>query len=213
MRPIYLAGKGNFNEVISLNLITTHLFPATYDLSPFSAIIITSKTVVQWLSHYYDTLTSHKLFVLGKESAKALQKEGLTPFYIASESYAEQLACDIVTLFPHENFLYLSCTHPSFNIHSYLHNHHISCEHYIVYETQCQKSVHLIENLAIIIFTSPSSVTCFEKNYGWDPSITAIAIGHKTASVIPSHISCHISSHQSIQACIELAQHYQKENL
>ena len=56
-----------------------------------------------------------------------------------------------------------------------------------------------------IIFSSPSSVECFFKNYTWDESYKAVVIGKTTAKYLPSNVEYIISKETSIDVCIKLA--------
>ena len=58
---------------------------------------------------------------------------------------------------------------------------------------------------AILIFTSPSTVHCFNENFAWDESYKVIAIGKKTAAVLPLHVKPYLPLKQTIAACVELA--------
>ncbi|MCG3716967.1 uroporphyrinogen-III synthase, partial [Aliarcobacter butzleri] len=75
----------------------------------------------------------------------------------------------------------------------------------IAYKTSCKKSNIILEENSIFIFTSPSSVECFFKQYSWKNSYKAIVIGKTTAEFLPSNINYEISSQTSVEECIKLA--------
>ena len=58
---------------------------------------------------------------------------------------------------------------------------------------------------AIIIFTSPSTVECFFKNFVWDESYKAVVIGKTTQKYLPENIEIHIADKPLITSAIEKA--------
>jgi uroporphyrinogen-III synthase len=55
---------------------------------------------------------------------------------------------------------------------------------------------------AIIIFTSPSTIACFFKNFDWDESYSAVVIGEATKVHLNNDMQSFTSDKQSIDACI-----------
>jgi uroporphyrinogen-III synthase len=58
---------------------------------------------------------------------------------------------------------------------------------------------------AIIIFTSPSAIHCFLKNFSWDETYTAIVIGDSTKEHLPANAKFEIADIPQIDACIAKA--------
>jgi len=55
---------------------------------------------------------------------------------------------------------------------------------------------------AIIIFTSPSTIHCFLKNFEWDESYTAVVIGKATKVHLPVDAEYVVADEPLINACI-----------
>ena len=58
---------------------------------------------------------------------------------------------------------------------------------------------------AIIIFTSPSTIRCFFKNFEWHESYIAILIGHATKEHLPKVCRYVIADEPLIDACVKKA--------
>jgi uroporphyrinogen-III synthase len=58
---------------------------------------------------------------------------------------------------------------------------------------------------AIIIFTSPSTIHCFFKNFVWDESYTAVVIGKATKVHLPENAEYVVAERPLIASCIEKA--------
>ncbi|MDQ7047974.1 MAG: uroporphyrinogen-III synthase [Sulfurovum sp.] len=76
-----------------------------------------------------------------------------------------------------------------------------------MYETSCieYSNEDKPDKNAIIIFTSPSTIHCFLKNFEWDESYVAVVIGEATKKHLPSYARCVVADVPLIDACIEKA--------
>ena len=81
----------------------------------------------------------------------------------------------------------------------------IEIDELVAYKTSCKKSNIVLEDNSVFIFTSPSSVECFFKQYIWNNTYKAIVIGKTTANYLPADINYKISPLTSIEECIKLA--------
>jgi len=83
----------------------------------------------------------------------------------------------------------------------------IELQEQIIYETGCieyTEEEKPVKN-AIIIFTSPSTIHCFLKNFKWDESYTAVVIGRATKVHLPGNAEYVVAGEPLISACIEKA--------
>jgi len=83
----------------------------------------------------------------------------------------------------------------------------IDLQEQVIYETGCityEKREKPVEN-AIIIFTSPSTIHCFLKNFSWDESYTAVVIGKSTKVHLPEYADYVVADEPLISSCIEKA--------
>ncbi|MCK5853978.1 MAG: uroporphyrinogen-III synthase, partial [Sulfurovaceae bacterium] len=113
----------------------------------------------------------------------------------------------IKSFFRDKKLLYLRPKEVSFDSKTYLAKDGIDLEEQIIYETSCVaylQSEKPKEN-AIIIFTSPSTINCFFKNFKWESSYQAVLIGHATKEHLPSACRYEVADEPLIDACIKKA--------
>jgi len=127
--------------------------------------------------------------------------------YFPKEFYGETLSQDIASFFKARKLLYLRPREISFDSKGYLEKVGIHLEEQIIYETGCHTygTDKKPEKNAVIIFTSPSTIHCFLKNFTWDTSYTAVVIGKATKVHLPTDADYVIAEEPSISACIEKA--------
>ncbi|HHD78971.1 MAG TPA: uroporphyrinogen-III synthase [Epsilonproteobacteria bacterium] len=122
---------------------------------------------------------------------------------------ASQLAGsqDIIEKFHDKKILYLRPKEISFDSKAFLLKYNIYLEEQMIYETQCRvyTANKKPKKNAIIIFTSPSTIHCFFKNFDWDESYTAVVIGKSTKSHLPKTVYYVVANEPTIDACIHKA--------
>lgn len=133
------------------------------------------------------------------------QKMGMRPLQNA-HGYGKELFeivkknyTDKKIFFPHAKVL-------AFDMIWHLRQHNIDFQEICVYETLCSAK----ENVAfkqedIFIFTSPSTVACFEENYGFFSGLKAVAIGKTTKEALPQGVEVHTAQETSIYSCVAKA--------
>jgi uroporphyrinogen-III synthase len=138
------------------------------------------------------------------------QKNGLTVAYVSSSGYGNDLAKEIIPLVLGKRILYLRAKVVVSDLVSILENTGVEIHEKIVYETLCHQPEEniAIEKESIVIFSSPSTVSCFLKFFSWDFSYRAIAIGTTTADFISNNykqIECKIAHEPNLTSCMQLA--------
>ena len=84
----------------------------------------------------------------------------------------------------------------------------INLDEVVAYETSCKETNIDLEEDSIFIFTSPSSVECFFKQYSWKDSYKAVVIGKTTADYLPKNVDFIMSSETSVDECVNLAKQF-----
>lgn len=127
--------------------------------------------------------------------------------YAPKKFYGKELADDVQALFSDKKLLYLRPKEVSFNSKAYLEKEGITIEEEIIYETSCRiySPLEKPKKDAVIIFTSPSTIKCFLKNFIWDESYRAVVIGKATAAYLPKGCQFVIAEEQLIDSCIKKA--------
>lgn len=184
----------------------TYLQPAI-DFSAYDYIIATSKEVFAAL----DKIGAWKhlpVLAISDSTAEAAQEEGAKVLDTA-QGYGE----DTVRLV-REKYADLKALHPhakvvAYDIETALKESGISIDSVVVYETGCMegKTVELPED-AVCIFTSPSSINCFQKLYGFLPTYKIVCIGETTCSALPEGTDAVVSEKTSVASCVQRAESF-----
>ena len=127
--------------------------------------------------------------------------------YHPQDFYGKALSADIASFFKDKKLLYLRPKEVSFDSRSFLEKEGIDLEEQIIYETSCISYAEekIPEKGAVIIFTSPSTIHCFLKNFSWHESYTAVVIGKATLEHLPQNAAYAVANEPLIDACIKKA--------
>ncbi len=203
--PIYLFSKTGYPDVNHIPILVPAYIQVPIDFSSFDYIIATSKEVLIALDKIGDW-TSLPVLAISESTADFARTKGARILDVA-DGYGQSIAsivaqkyADLKALYPHAKVM-------AFDLDEKLSKQNISITSVTVYETSCSKDKKIeLPSDAICIFTSPSSIKCFEKKYDFLPTYKIVCIGETTASALPNSIKCVLSEKTSIQSTIERAQ-------
>lgn len=204
---IYLFSDKAYEGVVHLPLFEIVFDLTSIDLEGFNAIIFTSKNSVKALEQKGASWKDKEAYAIGEGTASLIQSCGGNLVFTCKESYGDSFAKLVTPLLENKKVFFPRAKEVASSLFEILHVNGIDIEQCIVYETKCK---HYPDSKAPpkdskLIFSSPSTVRCFLENFAWDESYHAIAIGEKTAAVLPLHVKVLISKTQSIEHCIALA--------
>ena len=209
---IYLLSPLKKEGTHSLPMISFRLVSDVIDFSNCDTLMFTSKQAVVSADTIDKKWKEFPCVAIGGATKSKIEELGGKVIYHPKEFYGEALAKEIEKSFSDKKLLYLRPKEVSFDSKSYLKKSGIALEEQIIYETSCQeydKKQKPKEN-AIIIFTSPSTIKCFFKNFEWCESYMAILIGHATKEHLPKMCKYVISDKPLIDACLRKAQEIEK---
>ncbi|MEA3553553.1 MAG: uroporphyrinogen-III synthase [Campylobacterota bacterium] len=206
-RVVYIASNKKIDGIYNLNLLTINYKNIDIDLSAYDALIFTSKNGVNSFLNSKLKWKQIDSFAISNVTGNALKKSNSKLIYTGISGHGDEFAKELVRYLKDKKPLYIRAKKVVSNIVDILNQNDISCDEIITYETACSKSLEIkkLEKNSIIIFSSPSTIDCFFKNYKWDDSYTAIAIGDTTASYFPKDINIVISKLQTIESCVQIA--------
>jgi len=191
-----------------LPMIQFQTIPQSIHFEYFNGLIITSKQGIIALNEISGGAWRQlPVAAIGKMTANAVEEYGGKVIYTASKAYGDILAQELATHFVNYRWLYPRPKVVVSSIAAHLRSVGIEVVEKVIYETTCVSYSENEKPLkgAILIFSSPSIVHCFLKNFGWDSTWCAVAIGQKTAAAFPNHIIPKISPSPSIDEAIEFA--------
>ncbi len=211
---IYLLSPLKKEGTISLPMIQFSLVADKIDFSVCDTLMFTSKQAVVSADAIDKKWKEYPCVAIGGATKKKIEELDGEVIYHPKEFYGEVLAKDILNNFSDKKLLYLRPKEVSFDSKAYLEKNGIDLEEQVIYETSCMKYTkeQKPKEEAIIIFTSPSTIKCFFKNFEWDSSYVAVLIGHATKEHLPDYCKFVVADEPLIDACVEKAKEFIKNN-
>jgi len=204
---IYLLNSDKFENIQNLPVIKINFFKQEIDFDLYDALIFTSKNAVRAIEKIDCRWREKEVYSIGKGTSKEISRYNANLVYTSKNSYGDTFAQEIKSKLQGKKVLFPRAKIVTSKLNKILLDCGISLDEEILYETTCESidKKNRPEKNSVIIFTSPSTVNCFLKNFDWDESYRAIAIGKVTSKAIPDDIKVVYSDEQSILSCIAKA--------
>jgi len=199
---IYLLNNQKYEGIQNLPVIEIEFLNIDINFQNIDYLLFTSKNGVLAVDKISDKWKNIPAICIGKPTASIVKNLGGKVEYIASKSYGDDLALEIIEHFEPSKILFLRAKKVLSKIVNILQNNSFEIIEKIVYETKCKK-IDFIPKEGIFIFTSPSTIKCFLSQIKWKQNYKAIAIGTRTANSFPYEII--VSDIQTIDNCIKIA--------
>ncbi|QOP46334.1 uroporphyrinogen-III synthase [Sulfurimonas paralvinellae] len=210
MRPLYLFSISSHSDAISINSLDITFFKPDIDFSKYDALIITSKQTSKALTQYakesYISLPALCVSVASAASYEALGGEVLD----IGGGYGDNLVEKIKAYPKQKKWLYLRAKEVASDFAKLCRDEGYHIDEVVVYESGCSKAIQnvTVEEDAVLIFTSPSSVKCFLKKHKLTQEQSVIVIGKTTAKALPQECNYILSPQTTIESCIEIAKEH-----
>lgn len=208
MDEIYLISHTQNQAVKNLKVCEIEFLKFSVDLSKFEALVITSKNSIKALKFNNIKKVNLKVFSIGDGSTKEALKYGFSDIYTAKNSHGNEFANEIASFLKGKKTLFLKAEKTVSDVGGILIKNGAILTKITAYKNNF---LNLDESLkpplgSILIFSSPSNVEGFIKNFGKiDESYKVVVIGNATAKLLSSHKNLIISQKQSIDECLNLA--------
>ncbi len=203
---IYLCSPKRVEGVNSLPMITFSRLLDSINLEPYDTLLFTSKQALYYTNEISSDWKNKQILAVGAQTAKTAKELGAKDIYYPKEFYGLVLAKDILERFSNAKILYIRPKVVSFDSKSFLSSNNIAIDEAILYETTCvQYKEKKLPKDAIIIFTSPSTIECFFKNFQWQESYRAVVIGKSTLAKLPDGVDAAVAKEPTITSCIKRA--------
>ena len=204
---IYLLSPLKKEKTISLPMIRFETTATKIDFSNIDTLMFTSKQAVVTANKIDKSWKNYPSISIGGATKGKIEELGGEVIFYPKKFYGKELASSIKEFFSHRKILYLRPQKVSFDSRAFLEKEGINLKEQIIYKTLCK--IYNPEDKPIkgatIIFTSPSTINCFFKNFSWDSSYTAILIGEATKAHLPKYCRYKIADKPLIESCIEKA--------
>ncbi len=210
MSNIYLLNNMKFDGIKNIPLLKIQYLPKEIDIKSYDALIFTSKNAIYAIDSFCKDWKKIPSYAITSKTADIIKKLGGIIEFEGENGHGNEFALELVPYLKNKKVLFLRAKKVVSNLVNILQDKNINIHDIAVYETICNeiKTTSLPKN-SIIIFSSPSTVKYFFKQFLWDNSFKAISIGKTTANYLPNNIDSYICEKTSIQECINLAKKLQ----
>lgn len=205
MAKIYLLSNQKYQDVENLEVFQIEYIKSNIDLLNYNALIFTSKNAVYSLDSFNKDWKKIDSYVIAPKTSQVIEKLGGKVVFTGITSHGNEFATELIDLLKDKKVLYIKALKTVSNLVEILKENKILVDELVAYKTSCKESNMSLEDNSVFIFTSPSSVECFFKQYSWESSYKAIVIGKTTALYLPKEVNYTVSSETSIEECIKLA--------
>jgi len=206
MNNIYLLNNIKYEDVINLEVFQINYIKSDINLEKYDALIFTSKNAIYSIDSFNKQWKEIPSYAIAPKTAKIINEHKGKLSFTGKSSHGNEFAQELLEELKDKKVLYIRAKEVASDLSSILKQNNIKIDELITYETKCKIGLNTkIKDNSVIVFTSPSSVKCFFKNYKWNKTLKAIAIGKTTSKHIPQNINCTVSPTTSIDECIKLA--------
>lgn len=177
------------------------------DLEKYDALIFTSKNAIESINSFNKSWKKIPAYVISPQSAKLVRNLNGRLEFVGKEKHGDKFAEEIAEDLKDKKVLYLRGEKTVSRLIDILKEQGINCDEEAIYENnfkKINKKVNFPKG-SKIIFSSPSTIEYFFKNFEWDNSFYAISIGQTTAKHFPKNIKPLIADDTSIEACVQKA--------
>ncbi|MEA1918663.1 MAG: uroporphyrinogen-III synthase [Campylobacterota bacterium] len=206
-KSIYLFSKTPCEGVVHIPILAIEFLHVSLELSQYDALVITSKQALFALEKYNPRWKNIPIIAISKPTADKAQSMGAKLLHVG-EGYGKDLCKIIQAHFSHLKLCYARAETIVTDFASQLREEGVAIDDPIVYKTTCNDDLAplKIEDNAVLIFTSPSSIKCFLKQNSFKESNTIVVIGTTTQKALPLHVKSLIAMKPTVEECIKRAQ-------
>lgn len=214
MRPIYLISKTPYPGVIHIPILTiTFLYPVI-DFTEYEGIIVTSKQALLALQNYTFEWENLQCICVSEGTAEAAREAGAERIEVG-DGYGKSIPNVLHAKKRYGKWLYLRPKVIASEWVERARSEGFEIDEAVVYETTCNEEAthYTIADNAVLVFTSPSSIECFQASYKILSSHSIVTIGKTTQGVFQSAKEVFVSSQTSVASAVELALKIAKSSL
>ncbi|MDD5158084.1 uroporphyrinogen-III synthase [Sulfurimonas sp.] len=206
-KKIYLFATSKNENTINIKSLEVRFLKPFINFLDYDYLIVTSKQTVKALEQYNkeDFIATETLCV-SQKTAVAYENFGGKVLAVG-DGYGDNLT-EFIEKFPKDTkWLYLRAELIASDFVQKSRDSGYLIDEEILYVSECSQEILdvRINDDSTLIFTSPSSISCFLKNNTLHKDAKIVVIGKTTAQELPDGTDFYISKATSIESCVELA--------
>ena len=204
---IYTLGTRPIEGTKWLPMLRFERLADTLALEDVDAVVFSSQEAIRHAEAIDASWKRLPAIVVGEKSADAIRRAGGRVLATA-EGSGVSLAKLLCARFRDYRLLYLRPKKVAFALAEALEDCGMRIKEQILYRTVCRTYAvpDAPEEGSVLIFSSPSTIRCFLKNFEWKSSYRAVAIGKRTAAAFPEGIAYTLSELPSFESALQKAQ-------
>ncbi len=204
---IYILSDKKVDGAKNLPVMEIKYINQNIDFEKYDALVITSKYALTSIDSFTSAWRKKPIYTIAPQTAKVVENLGGNLKFVGTKNNGNDFALEILELLKNKKVLYLRGEKIVSSLSELLNKSEIKCDDIAVYKSICKEfdEKQILPKNSTIIFSSPSTIECFFKNYDWDKSFKAIAFGKTTASYLPKDIIVKISKNTSLKDCVQMA--------
>lgn len=215
MRPIYLISNTPYPGVIHIPILSIRFLTPEIDFSRYEGIILTSKQGVEALGNYAVDWKALGCICVSEPTAEYARKAGALNVESGS-GYGTSIPDILGSVRRSGKWLYLRPEKVASSWVEEARRRGFEIDEAVVYQTRCNPDPIdvSVSGEGILIFTSPSAIECFLRNYPIMPTQQIIVIGTTTQKALPEGIVSVLSPETSVKSAVEMARQiaHEREN-
>ena len=205
-QKIYLFSLSSYPDTIHIPSLDVEHRSPDIEFCKYDSFIITSKQAIKALENYENLFLAPAICVSAK-TAEAYEKIG-GEILDVGDGYGKSLIAKVQEYDKSKRWLYLRAQSVASDFVGVLQNQGYAIDEKIVYKSECSQAILNVDvqEDAILIFTSPSSVKCFLQRHSFSEKQKVVVIGTTTQQALPKNVSAHVCDANSIESCVKIAQ-------
>lgn len=204
---IYVLSDKKVRWAKNLSLFDIKVTDKDIDISKYDTLIFTSKNGVESIEKIDKSWRKKDSYVIAPQTAKSVKRLKGNLKFVGKQKHGDEFALELLNQFDKDQKIaYIRGSRVVSSLTDILRENGFECDEIIVYETVCKKTRKIkFPKNSTFIFSSPSCVECFFKNYDWKDSYKAVCIGNTTKRYFPKEIKVEVADNTSLDSCVNKA--------
>ncbi len=199
--PLYLFSLTPHSGAIHVPVLSVAYLNPDIDFSLYDGLIVTSKKAVDALERIGGWQELPVLCVAEQTAQKVREAGGRV--LESGSGYGDDLEAIVAERYAQMRWLYARPEKVASGFAERLRERGITVGEAVVYRTGCNGAVDTTPvDAAVLAFTSPSAVACFEARFAFLPTHRVVVIGRTTLAALPEGVTARMAAEPTVAALV-----------